>query len=83
MTSFFILKKRTKNIDLCFNLQVNKIFQDEDPVAALEAVVDGNLLRNYPIEGVYKVRFNLNLHSYSYKSFKSCLDKHNNQTLVA
>ncbi|AES96123.2 putative protein kinase RLK-Pelle-LysM family [Medicago truncatula] len=34
---------------------VNKIFQDEDPVAALEAVVDGNLLRNYPIEGVYKM----------------------------
>ncbi|GAU33821.1 hypothetical protein TSUD_221580 [Trifolium subterraneum] len=33
---------------------VNKIFQDDDPVTALEAVVDGNLQRNYPIEDVYK-----------------------------
>ncbi|PNY17791.1 lysM domain receptor-like protein kinase 3-like protein, partial [Trifolium pratense] len=33
---------------------VNKIFEDVDPVTALEAVVDGNLQRNYPIEDVYK-----------------------------
>ncbi|XP_045812826.1 lysM domain receptor-like kinase 3 [Trifolium pratense] len=34
---------------------VNKIFEDVDPVTALEAVVDGNLQRNYPIEDVYKM----------------------------
>lgn len=36
---------------------MNKIFQDDEPVIALEEAVDGNLLRSYPIEDVYKVRF--------------------------
>ncbi|XP_058772289.1 lysM domain receptor-like kinase 3 [Vicia villosa] len=34
---------------------VNKIFQDDEPVIALEEAVDGNLLRSYPIEDVYKM----------------------------
>ncbi|KAK9276192.1 hypothetical protein L1049_005723 [Liquidambar formosana] len=34
---------------------VKEIFQDEDPVTALEAVIDGNLKGSYPMEDVYKV----------------------------
>ena len=35
--------------------QVYKIFKDEDPVTALEEVIDGNLSGSYPLEDVYKV----------------------------
>ncbi|KAG8366081.1 hypothetical protein BUALT_Bualt17G0038800 [Buddleja alternifolia] len=34
---------------------VNKIFNEEDPESALEAIIDGNLKGNYPPEDVYKM----------------------------
>ncbi|KAM4120602.1 hypothetical protein ACJW30_03G144800 [Castanea mollissima] len=36
-------------------LQINNVFQDEHPVGALEAVIDGNLRGIYPFEHVYKM----------------------------
>lgn len=43
---------------LCFHhIQVNKVFQDDDPMIALEDVIDNNLEASYPMEDVYKVRF--------------------------
>lgn len=38
-------------------IQVNKIFQDDDPETALEDVIDKNLEASYPMEDACKVRF--------------------------
>ncbi|XP_057495609.1 lysM domain receptor-like kinase 3 [Actinidia eriantha] len=34
---------------------ISKIFKDEEPEAALESVIDGNLKGSYPMEDVYKM----------------------------
>ncbi|XP_057415171.1 lysM domain receptor-like kinase 3 [Lotus japonicus] len=34
---------------------VNKVFQDDDPMIALEDVIDNNLEASYPMEDVYKI----------------------------
>ncbi|PIN09985.1 Serine/threonine protein kinase [Handroanthus impetiginosus] len=34
---------------------VNSIFNEEDPVSALESIIDGNLKGNYPPDDVYKM----------------------------
>lgn len=56
----YFIRKKDEFFFLCFHhIQVNKIFQDDDPETALEDVIDKNLEASYPIEDVYKVRFNL------------------------
>jgi len=40
-----------------YHIQVNEIFQDDDPETALEDAIDKNLEASYPMEDVYKVKF--------------------------
>ncbi|KAM0984182.1 hypothetical protein PS2_011383 [Malus domestica] len=34
---------------------ITVVFQDDHPEAALEAATDGNLIRNYPMEDIFKM----------------------------
>lgn len=48
-----------KKDDIPFHhIQVGQIFKDDDPETVLADAIDGNLQRSYPMEDVYKVRFN-------------------------